>query len=174
MGVTTKIIVVEERLAEIFETLPAYIDDKGNEFKPLFKFGDNKELLAFLKQNEGSKSPYPLIWLVYPYEENHQRTHVQIDNMDLILAVETNSEMFNEERFETTYKDVLFPLYDNIRTLFDQANIISTDDTYRVVKYPNYGNLEGTENETVDIWDALKMTFNCQITNWCFNAPIIF
>lgn len=173
MGVTKNMIIVEDRLREMFNQLPPHINvDLNASFPIKFKYGDNLELLSFLKQNQGSESPYPLIWLVYPYEEDHQRTHVKIDGMSLILASETNMNMFNEERIETTYKQILFPLYENIKVLFEQSNIIITDGTFRVSKFPNYSSeeLPGEENQTVDIWDALKITFDCQINDWCLNT----
>ena len=174
MGVTKNIIVVEDRLRAVFDTLPPMIVDLV-EYPIVFKYGDEKELMSFLKNTQGNDTPYPLIWLVYPYEEKHNRTHVSITDMSFVLAVETNEEMFNEERFETTYKDVLFPLYDNIRKLFNMANIITTNDTYKVIKFPNYSGEDGgsEEQKTVDIWDALKITFNCTINDWCLE-PIEF
>lgn len=176
MSVTEEIIIIEDVLEKAFEQLPRF-SNGGEDFYPLFKFGDDKELIAFLKENQGQKSPYPIIWLVYPFEEDHQRTHVNVENMSLVLATETNCEMFNEERFETTYKQILFPLYNNIKKLFQQANTIMTDDTYRIMKFPNYsdeGSTDSEEQKMVDIWDALKITFNAQINNRCLRTPINF
>jgi hypothetical protein len=146
-----------------------------SEFKPVFKYGDNKELLAFLKTKNKGEKPYPLIWLVYPYVEDHGRTNVSIEPISLVLAVRTNKSMLNEQRMEETYKKVLIPLYNNLREMFMQSNIAYVTDEYIVTKFPNYSNeeSEGTQNQTVDLWDALKMTFNCTINANCLNELYI-
>lgn len=172
MGVVHRTIIVENRFSEMFDYLPALLDADDNPHNIVFEFGDQKELLAFLKESEGQSEPYPLIWLQYPYEENHQKTRVEIKNMVLVFAVKTNVEMFNRERFETTFGEVLFPLLDNVKKLFRLANIIDTDNTYRMVKFPNYSATEeGDEQVVFDTWDALKITFDCTINNWCL-TPI--
>jgi len=166
MGVVKKMIVVEERLQEMFNTLPV-IQTVDGDFKPIFMYGDQKELNTFLKANTNAEKPYPLIWLVYPYEEKHTRTNVEISNISLILAVETNIEMFNPERMESTFKAVLIPLWDNIRELFNASNTIAVSQEYDIIKFPNYG--EEDTSESTDIWDALKITFECEINNYCLN-----
>lgn len=169
MAVTTTMIIVEDRLKEIFDTLPPLKNSKGIDFKPVFKCGDNKELSTFLKLSKKTRDPYPLIWLISPYTEEHKRTHVLIENMSLILAVETNSSMLNNQRLEDTFKTVLIPLYDNIKTLFMKANTVNTDDTYIVTKFYNYsGDTNPTDkHEVTDIWDAMKITFEIQINSNC-------
>lgn len=169
MAVTKKMIIIEDRLQELFNYLPEMgdIKDSGNTYSPIFKYGDQKELIAFLKLN-AKVSVYPLIWLVYPYNEEHHNNRVYIENMSLILAVEGNNESLNEERIKLTFNKILIPLFDNIKELFQLGNIINIGDTYRVTKYPNYSHAEDGElNQVTAIWDAMKITFNCDISNRC-------
>lgn len=178
MGVVTETIVVEDKFREIFSYLPDMVgadDDDDDEYPVVFKLGDQKELIAFLKNEKGNVSPYPLIWLVYPFIEVHSKTKVTLENVSFVLAVETNQEMFYEDRLEKTYKTVLLPLFDNIKELFKYANIISTDEVYSLIKYPNYsGEDDGDEeSKTTDIWDAIKITFSCSIIDYCLNKKAL-
>jgi hypothetical protein len=168
MGVTYKMLIAEDRFAEIFAQLPAIKNASDVEFKPVFRYGDNLELLAFLKNSKGNPDrPYPLIWLLYPYEEEHTRTVLKLSDVVLILATETNAESNYQQRMEENYKKVLIPLYENIRLAFMRANIMSTNDVYDIVKYPNYGRPEEEASEAIDLWDAIKVTFDCHINSAC-------
>jgi len=168
--VTEKTIIVEDRLTEMFSMLPPM-----NGFEVVFGCGDNKELQVFLKEKAADSDPYPLIWLVYPYVENHLRTKVELNKLTFILAVETNKSMLNKERIDETYKKILFPLLDNIKSLFTRANIMNVKDEYTIIKFPNYS---GDDNDTLSSyttanWDALKVTIDCTINNVCLR-PITF
>ena len=153
-------IVVEDRLSEIFEFLPPI-----NGFNPVFRYGDDKELNTFLSSYDGkSSTPYPLIWLVYPYTEKQSRRHVEITNMKFILAVRNNEVMLYDERIIKTFKGLLIPLYNNIIESFKKANTMLTDDEYNVVKYPNYGS--GEEAKANDIWDAITITTDVEFNDF--------
>lgn len=173
--VNNRTIVVEEVLGQIFEYLPAMKNSMNVEFKPVFMYGDNKQLLDFLKQNSTGKSVYPLIWLVYPFSESHTRSNVNLKGVSLVLAVETNSVMLNFQRMEETYKKILLPLFDNIKKAFELANVVSTDGKYDIVKFPNYSSKENesTENMSTYVWDAIKVTFDIDLSGNCLR-PIIF
>lgn len=163
-------IVVEDRLAEMFDLLP---DIKG--FKTRFGFGDIKELNAFLRNRDKlpTKNIYPLIWLLYPYKEEHNTRSVNISNLELIVAVQTNSSMENSQRIEETYKEVLFPLLDNINSLFLKANIVNMGEEYEVTKYPNYSSSDsGEEHGGTFIWDAMKLTYDMRLTDDCLKNII--
>jgi hypothetical protein len=167
-------IIVEDRLAEMFSYLPEMEGAPGVMYKPTFMYGDQKQLLDFLRQNSTGKSVYPIIWLIYPFIEEHGRSSVKFTNMSLVLAVETNSSMLNAERMKQTYQKVLIPLFDNIKTCFNNANISNSSNEYTIVKYPNYSEVkDGIENEATYIWDALKVTFDGTLNSNCLR-PIYF
>lgn len=170
MGVVKNIMVLEDKLEAIFSYLPA-IDT----FIPKFAYGDPKELAAFLKHKHKGQQPYPLIWLLYPYAETHEGTHLEATNVSLILAVQTNASMQNKQRLAETYKKILFPLYDNIVYAFNAANIVNVAHKYRVVKHPNYSDDRslGGSHAGPFIWDAMKVTFDIKIQDTCLR-PIIF
>lgn len=158
-----KTIVIEDKLAAMFDYLP-----EVKTFKPMFKVGDEKELLLFFRQSERS-SNYPLIWLVQPYEEQHiNRKRVNIRNLSLILAVQTNYDLLNAERMVKTFP-ILYELLDNILDVFTQSNTLSFNLKYSIVKFPNYDHSETLtgEGSVVDIWDAIKLTLDVEINDNC-------
>jgi hypothetical protein len=165
-----KSIVIEDRLEEIFSYLTPITSNDLQAFMPIFKVGDQKELISFFNQSE-TLTNYPLIWLDMPYIENHyNQKKVEVD-VSLILAVETNGSMLNSERMDKTYKPILLPLLDNVIDLFKKANTVSFDFNYKITKFPNYSDTEqGEENKFVDIWDAIKLEITLNFNNKCLRA----
>ena len=109
--IATQTLVVEKRLEEIFCYLPEMTSLSGGTNHPVrFGYGDKKELNSFLK-NRSLDKVYPLIWLLYPYTENHSNTDVEVTNATFILAMSTNAQMENKERIEKTFGKVLLPLF---------------------------------------------------------------
>jgi hypothetical protein len=167
-------IVIENRLTEMFAYLPEMQGPNNLLYKPTFMYGTQKQLLDFLRQNSTGASKYPLIWLIYPYEETHNRSDVVFTNMTLVLAVETNSSMLNTQRMKETFEKVLIPLFDNIKICFHKANISNVSDVYEVIKFPNYSETpEQNENATTYLWDAMRITFSGKLNSNCLN-PIMF
>jgi len=166
IGKTT--IKVEDRLREMFAYLPDIVGQDTNSYPPLFKAGDQKELIAFFNQSQGN-SNYPLIWLDMPFIEKHlNRKRVEVIGLVLILAVETNSEMLYDERLLTTFANTLYPLLDSVLDCFTVSNTLSYDSNYEIIKYGNYSDqAEGGEGEFVDIWDAIKLTVDVEINDTC-------
>lgn len=168
-------IIIEERFEEMIDVIP----EMGNpptstdKFKVKFSFGDDKELTSYLINNKSNV--YPLIWLIYPIIENHTLKKVDLPEASFILAVQTNNYLSNKERFATNYKNVLIPLYNNFIELMQKSNIINMAESKKVIKYPNYSNENNDkENKTVDIWDAIKVTISCNLTDAYFRKSIKF
>ncbi len=71
MGIVTKTIILEDVLKSVFNYLPAMsYNEGGDEFSVTFGFGTKKDLNKFLTLRKRS-TVYPLIWLLYPYNELH-------------------------------------------------------------------------------------------------------
>lgn len=177
-------IVVENRFEEIFNLLPPMInpsDSTNTEYKPKYSFGDDKELMQYIILNKSKV--YPLIWLVTPFQEEHKLKKVNLNSVSLILAVKSNGDFLNKQRFETTYKNVLFPFYDNVIEVLRKVNIVNLSEEIKITKFPNYSNevkpgnresLKSSEkHKTFDIWDAIKITINCSINGSCIK-PVKF
>lgn len=171
MGVINNPIIVEDRFKEIFSYLP---DMKFNSSLPAFpvrfSYGDDYELKAFLISSENEENRiYPLIWLVYPFQEKHIKTRVELKGVNLILAVDTSKAGLNPERIRLNYENVLMPLYGNIVKVLTRANIINMKYEFNITKFPNYSHesSNGKEHKTISRWDALKVNFDCTIIDTC-------
>lgn len=169
--IATKTLVVEKRLEEIFCYLPEMTSLSGGTNHPVrFGYGDKKELNSFLK-NRSLDKVYPLIWLLYPYTENHSNTDVEVTNATFILAMSTNAQMENKERIEKTFGKVLLPLFYNMRYVFQNANILSSNQNYEVIKHPNYSDSDLKEkNAGAFIWDALSVTCDFTLIATCLRT----
>lgn len=169
-------IILEDRLKEIFDQLPAIVVDSVS-YNPKFSFGDQKELNSFLKAHSKSDSVYPLIWLAYPNRKSKNRNGKEIrSKIKLILAVQNDSSSWlNDQRFKTMYKSILYPLYDSIEKAFNGTKIARiTGNDFDFIEHeekPNFGDKDSnSKHYTTDIWDALTMEFevivnNCKIDN---------
>lgn len=167
-------IVVENKLAQAFDTLPNIgtnpnADPPAIGFKPVYRWGNEHHLLKLIELfQKDQTTPYPLIYQVSNTSRpNIQRKNVEVD-LQLILAVQSlDTSLLNENRWAMNYKDVLFPLAENIRKLFFKSQMFLWDGEYELLEFPNYGN--GKENFTIDKWDALRFDTTITITNNCLN-----
>lgn len=150
-------IVIEERLNEIFEQLPE-IDG----FKPVYKWGDEFHLIKQLQLfSDGNKSIYPLIYQTSNSSEQDRYMKQATTNLVFVLACRnTEVDLTNEQRWRMSYKNILYPLVQNIETALVLSGITTWNGKYSIQEFPNYG--DGKLNETTDIWDAL--TFETTIT----------
>lgn len=167
MPVVHDTIIVEDRFGEVFNYLPAIkYPGSATSYNPVFRYGNDFELKAFLKTNP---RPYPLIWLLYPYLEVHHKTKVELPSVSFILAVDSRADMQGPERIEETYKKILIPLFNNFKKVLSRNNIMNIEQVFNITKFPNYSddNLSGINNKTDAIWDALKVNFSCDINNVC-------
>lgn len=176
-------IVVEDRFEEMVLSLPhmsnpAITGDILHSVK--FGSGDDKELMSYIIAH--NTKVYPLIWLITPFNEIHVNKLVKLNKVSFILAVPNKDVYLNKERFRTTYKNVLIPLYNNFIECLRKSNIVNLAQEIEVIKYPNYSNeklpgnretlVTSEQNKTIDIWDAIKVTISCSVNDNCFRDNI--
>lgn len=158
-------IVVEERLGEVFEQLPLVVG-----FKPIYDFGDKHHLIKLLKAySDEAKSPYPLVYQLST--KSKQNELVQEGETNLVLMIATRNDetaLFNKNRWATSYRNVLIPTAKHVVTALTKGGIFVWNFEYEIDNYPNYGS--GEENFTTDIWDAIRLTTRITITDGCINT----
>ena len=161
-------IVVEERIRDVLAGLPStpiMYDNVLTPFRHVFDWGTKEDLNIFLQQE---KKQYPLIWLETGFEETHNNAEKTVE-VAISLKIATygiNPSLFNQERLNLTFKEVLFPLLENVRKTFERSNIVQIDgQNWDITKFYNYGT--STKTETTDIWDALKFDVNLIINDDC-------
>lgn len=161
-------IVVEDKLEAIFSFIPEIKQINGtNKYKHTFGYGDLKELNAFIKFMADKKDPYPLIWLLYPYQEKHYGRKVELKGFNIVLAVNTNVSMLNRDRLATTYSKVLNPLFIGVRDTLIRASNTNFNGEIILTKFPNYSEDGSSTHASISIWDAYKLTLDLTITDNC-------
>jgi hypothetical protein len=160
-------IVLEDKFKDVLAYLKPSSTASGI-FKHTFMSGTEKQLEDFMIQNK-SKSIYPLIWLLSPYNEVHFKNKTEFENLQLVFAVETNSTMLNDERLVTTYSSVLMPLFHDFKRVITRANNFNVKDDIGFVKYYNHSNDAGAgeKHKTSYIWDAIRISVTGYVTPNC-------
>lgn len=162
-------IIVEERLAELFNTLPT-VDG----FKIYFDSGNAKYLNRFLAGHfSDGKAPYPLIWMLETDEEHDREQNEVVKPLQLIICTRNeNVNMYNPERWQTSYKNILVPVYDLVKDLLETSKISDIESkTIKVRKEPNYTKVDTAKKKdgkspVIDIWDALFMACTVRINDF--------
>ncbi len=168
-------ITFEERLGEIFSQIPDFIDKNNNTFKVRYDWGTVDVLNKFLLLPENS-SKYPLIWLTVNEEEEDLITKTLKKTAKIIIATHSDKvDEFNPFIFQTDYKEILLPIFNNIITaLFKSGVTIITDNKVKRELAPNYS-IRNNEKGLVDVWNVLAFTANIEMdTKKCINNNIKF
>jgi hypothetical protein len=159
-------MIIEGKLNEIFVQLPE-IDG----FKPVYHFGDELEFNKFVLKNNGKV--YPLIWQLIKKEVDNDYAERTSTDLEFFIAVRnTETDMFNTIRWETSYKNVLNPMYDNIKKALKESGIIKSNWSFEKFKRPNYSQSENKDkNKTIDIIDVIEVSLrDVEIKDSCVNT----
>lgn len=174
-------IVPEQRFDELFATLPP-VTVNGKDYNVLFDFGTETQLYKFLnmKRKEVSVSGgniYPIVWLETPLPWNGSDRKITC-KPEFILATLTTSEISNRERLKVSFEPVLFPLWENIQTALRKSGFSKiqgnsenrTEPHKRGRLYYNYGTEDEQKHKATDIWDAMKIGVDVEITDHCLRT----
>lgn len=114
-----------------------------------FHYGDQKELNAWiLSQQKQNAKKYPLIWYVTGIEDKRPNGYIATEGQ-LILFNLTKTEYLNSYRANSTYKNVIIPLYDLVNTTLSLHPFVTLIDR-TPLKYddkPNFGVNESTKSD---------------------------
>jgi len=164
-------IVVEQRLQELFATLPDVLipnaQDVDVAHKISFDWGKTEDLNVWIKQED----VYPLLWLETGFEEIHnsQKNEVDVSLSFKIATSGLNSSLLNQQRITSTFALVLFPTLENIRKAFERSNItVLEEQNWNITKFYNWSDEENLE--TSQIWDALRFDVELKINSDCLKA----
>lgn len=183
---------MESKILPLEQTIGHILSIKQNELSVLsptksvsYSWGDQQELSQWIltkndeiaglrtfgKQN---KSKYPLIWLVTPIEGEIQHSENLFEKITFIICCNTKAEWLNSTREKETMQMLteLANLFIEIISSDKNATIIRKDGSNRVKfkKVYNYSvvkNDSSDESHTLDIWDAITLTFDLKINNNC-------
>jgi len=112
-------IVFEEKLRELVALLPQW--NRTHDVR--YDWGTIDVLNKFLVLKE-SKSKYPLIWLVTSKDTDDLLRNRVTRNARFVIATRSNDvDSFNAKQYQTDYKEILIPVYNNFITLLNSSGI---------------------------------------------------
>jgi len=166
-------IVTETILREIFSQLPPYIDGNNKSFPIKYEWGDQADLILFLKQIAGNK--YPLVWLVNGDQSPDRYAHTLTRKCRLILAKDSKHVTNrNPTVWDTEFSNCLNPLLENVYKALERSGvtmIVSTENERREANYTEEDLLKATDFWNVIILDiTLKFTEKSDGTPQCINT----
>ena len=177
-------MIIGMALKQLFKdkTIKVGLDDVNVQFH----FGDQKELNSWIANKMLNKSQkYPLIWYVINAPDPQGNEKLKVESQ-LILFQGTNSQIFNDKRYETTYLNYLEPLYDLVNKTLNESRFVSLLHSGKPISYkdePNYGidtntpnnndndftksSVKGSKSITIDVVDAKILRVKMEITPKC-------
>jgi len=154
-------IVTETLLKEIFSQLPPYTDSNDKEFPIRFEWGNQNDLILYLKTISGNK--YPLIWLVEGSQEVDRFSHSVTRNCRLIISkdcktvTDRNPTVWNGE-----FVNVLNPLLNNVLIALERSGVTNIIGTHTEDRRANY--TEEDLAKSVDLWNVIVLDLNIRFT----------
>lgn len=161
-------IVSETILKDIFKQLPPYKDSNDKLFPIKYEWGDQADLLLFLKTIKGNK--YPLVWLVNGDETPNIVTHKLTRRCRLILAKDSNHlTNRNPKVWETEFKDCLNPLLDNVLKALERSGVTKVLSIENQRREANY--TEEDLTKATDFWNVIVLDINVEFTEKSDGTP---
>lgn len=177
-------MIIGMALKKVFEgkTIKVGADDVSVQFH----FGDQKEFNSWIANKMLSKAQkYPLIWYVINAPEPQNNGKLRVESQ-LILFQGTNSQIFNDKRYETTYLNYLEPLYELVNETLKRQPYVTLLTNNKPIPYkdePNFGvdtnnpnnndndftksSSKGTKGITIDVVDAKILRLKMEIAPKC-------
>ncbi len=165
-------IVFEEALEAIVDTLPPLVDANGTSFPIIFDWGTIEVLNKFLLLPT-NQSKYPLIWLSSAKDKNDNREPSVTRRARIIIATRSlNSDEFNRYQYRNDFKEILQPILDNLLFALNVSGISRYDDRdFETERVPNYSvtyrenSEDKTKSNQIDIWNAITLDATITFTN---------
>lgn len=161
-------IITEDILTEIFGQLPPYKDSKSKDFPIRFEWGDQPDLLLYLRTMAGNK--YPLVWLVSGEEIANKSTHSLTRQCRFILAKDSkNVESRNPTVWKKEFDTCLNPLLKNVIKALERSGVTTILNEYNVRREANY--TEEDQTKATDFWNVVVLDVNIRFTEKSDGTP---
>jgi len=163
-------IVFEEKIRELVAVMPNW----ENTFPIRYDWGTIDVLNKFLILKE-SISKYPLIWLVTSKDTDDLLRNRVTRNARFVIATRSNNvDAFNAMQYQTDYKEILIPVYNNFITVLNSSGISKiVGSTIDKELKPNYS-VNDNGKGLVTIWNALVLDLEIELTSGCIKENIKF
>jgi hypothetical protein len=163
-------IVFEEKVRELVALMPAW----ENTHPIRYDWGTIDVLNKFLILKE-SVSKYPLIWLVTSKDTDDLLRNRVTRKARFVIATRSNDvEAFNAAQYQTDYKNVLIPVYNDFITLLNSSGISKiVGSTIEKELKPNYS-VNDNGKGLITVWNALVLDIEIELTDGCIKENIKF
>ena len=163
-------IVFEEKVRELVALMPEW----ENTHPIRYDWGTIDVLNKFLLLKE-SVSKYPLIWLVTSKDTDDLLRNRVTRNARFVIATRSNDvDGFNSKQYQTDYKEVLIPVYNDFITLLESSGISKiVGSTIDKELKPNFS-LNDNGKGLVTIWNAIVLDLEVEIIDSCIKQNIKF
>jgi len=163
-------IVFEEKIRDLVALMPAW----KNTHSIRYDWGTIDVLNKFLLLKE-SVSKYPLIWLVTSKDtDDLLRNRVTRKARFVIATRSNNTDGFNSQQYQTDYKEILIPVYDNFIKILERSGISKiVNSTIDKELKPNFS-LNDDGKGLIVIWNAIVLDLEIEIKDGCINNNIKF
>jgi len=163
-------IVFEEKIRELVALMPQW--NGTNTIR--YDWGTIDVLNKFLVLKE-SVSKYPLIWLVTSKDTDDLLRNRVTRNARFVIATRSNGvDAFNSTQYQTDYKNILIPVYNNFITLLNSSGISKiVNSTIDKELKPNYS-VNDNERGFITVWNALVLDCEIELTDGCIKQNIKF
>ena len=161
-------IVVEDRLRDLFNLIPDIQVNASTTKKLSFSFGRDDAINKYIELS--NSTCYPLVWMLPSKDEYDRSTGKTTKNLSLIVAhLETRDDLLNEHRYESSFKYVLNPLVNYIVQALENSSITNViSDEITTYKDPNF--TDKAENFSIDKWDVIRLDCKIEINNHCLKT----
>lgn len=163
-------IVFEEKLRELVALMPQWNDTHTVRYD----WGTIDVLNKFLVLKENI-SKYPLIWLVTSKDTDDLLRNRVTRNARFVIATRSNDvDGFNSQQYQTDYKEVLIPVYNDFITLLNSSGTSKiVGSTIDKELKPNFS-LNDNGKGLVTIWNAIVLDLEVEIIDGCIKQNIKF
>ena len=131
-------MIIGMALKEIFKNKTILVNSIETSIQ--FHFGDQKEFNLWVA-NKMKSQKFPLIWYVINSPEPQGNGVLRVESQ-LILFQGTKSEILNTTRYESTYLNVLEPLYELVNKTLKEHKFVTLLTNSKPISYkdePNFG-----------------------------------
>ena len=153
--------MVEDRLKELFLSLPEITDLDGRSHSIKSDFGSEEDCHTFLNDNRSAREgSYPLVWIQTPFPSKGRLPKLNV-KLKLILATISASNLTNDERVTLSFEPILEPLLKYVIKGLDVSGFTKMLNTDRDVRVNHFKYSVDDKNQSTDVWDAI--TYECEI-----------
>ena len=163
-------IVFEEKIRDLVALIPQW----NGTHTVRYDWGTIDVLNKFLLLKE-SVSKYPLIWLVTSKDTDDLLRNRVTRKARFVIATRSNDvDGFNSQQYQTDYKEVLIPVYNDFITLLNSSGISKiVGSTIDKELKPNFS-LNDNGKGLITIWNAIVLDLEVEIIDCCIKKNIKF